>query len=132
MPPFPVPGIVTVPGLVGCRDCLWLPATRSTTQPSASMSLMRSRYFMRGSGLSLAERPLPPEHVVVMLGEAVGLVADVLQEPQRERPPAQNDRLGLPGDEDLFLALGQRDQGRGGTSHRLECLERRVELALAA
>ena len=29
---------------------------------------------------SLLRQPLPPEHVVVVLGEAVGLVADVLQE----------------------------------------------------
>src|SRR5215218_9899883 len=33
--------------------------------------------------LRVAQRPLLPQHVVVVLREAVGLVADVLQEPQR-------------------------------------------------
>ena len=80
----------------------------------------------------LAERPLLPEHVVVVLGEAVGLVADVLEQPQGERAAAQDDRVGPAGDVDLLLLLGQRDQGRRGDAERLEGVEGRVELALAA
>ena len=38
-------------------------------------------------------RPLP-EQVVVVLGEAVGLVADVLQQPQSVAVAAQVQRLG--------------------------------------
>ena len=67
-----------------------------------------------------------------MLGEAVGLVADVLQQPQGERAAAQDDRVGPAGDVDLLLALGQRDQGRRRDAQGLEGVEGGVELALAA
>ena len=43
---------------------------------------------------------------MVVLGEAMGLVADVLQQPQRRRVPAQPQRLRLSRPVDLLLALG--------------------------
>ncbi len=42
----------------------------------------------------LAQRPLLAEHVVVVLREAVRLVADVLQQPQGERAAGEHDRVG--------------------------------------
>ena len=50
---------------------------------------------------------LPPQDVVVVLREAVRLVAHVLQQPQRRRVPAQAQRFLLAGPENLFVALGQ-------------------------
>src|SRR6516225_3863262 len=41
--------------------------------------------------------PLAPQDVVVVLREAVRLVADVLQQPQRRRVTRQTDRLRLAG-----------------------------------
>src|SRR5947209_7838702 len=55
---------------------------------------------------------LPPQQVVVMLGEAVGLVTDVLQQPQRRRVSAQADRLGIAGAVNLLVPLGQRHDRR--------------------
>ncbi len=49
---------------------------------------------------------------MIMLGEPVGLVADVLQQPQGERSAAQHDRVGPAGQIDLLLLLGQGDDGR--------------------
>ena len=50
-----------------------------------------------------------------MLGEAVGLVADVLQQPQGVAVAAQVQRLGGVGREDKLLALGQRKERLGPT-----------------
>ena len=41
--------------------------------------------------------PFSPQDVVIVLGEAVGLVADVLQQPQRRRVPAQTHGSASPG-----------------------------------
>ena len=54
------------------------------------------------------KRPLPPPHVVVVLREAVGLVAHLLQDSQARVVPRQADRGGAGLDVDLFLQLGQR------------------------
>ncbi len=43
--PFKGPGIVTLPGLLGCSKCLWLPLVPARNQPSASTSLVASRTF---------------------------------------------------------------------------------------
>ena len=48
-----------------------------------------------------------------MLGEAVGLVADVLQQPQGVAVAAQVQRLGQLGGENQFLAFGQREERLG-------------------
>jgi hypothetical protein len=70
--------------------------------------------------------------VVVVLGEAVGLVADVLEQAEGEGAAAQHDRVRAAGDVDLLLALGQRDDRRGRHLQRLEGGQRGAELALAA
>ena len=80
----------------------------------------------------LPQRLLGSQQVVIVLGEAVGFVADVLEQPEGERPAAEDDRVGAAGDVDLFLALGQRDHGRGNDLQGLEGVQRRAELALAA
>ena len=49
---------------------------------------------------------------MIMLGEPVGLVADVLEQAEGERAAAEDDRVGPAGDVDLLLALGQRDHRR--------------------
>ena len=61
---------------------------------------------------SLPQRRLPPQDVMVVLGEAVGFVADVLQEPQGVGVLREPTRLGLAGHVDFFLALGQREDER--------------------
>ena len=45
---------------------------------------------------------------MIVLREAMGLVAHVLQQPQRVAVPAQPKRPVRPGREDQFLPLGQR------------------------
>ena len=80
-----------------------------------ALTLIRTHadhFVHRNAQLVLSERPLLPQHVVIMLGEPVGLVADVLKQPQGERAAAEDDRVGPAGDVDLLLALGQGDQGR--------------------
>src|SRR6185295_19662211 len=44
MPSFPA--TVTVPGLSGCSNCLWLPLVRTWRQPSSCNSRITSRTFM--------------------------------------------------------------------------------------
>ena len=44
---------------------------------------------------------------MVMLGEAVGFVADVLQQPKREGMPAQSVGFFLAGDVNFFFPLGK-------------------------
>src|SRR5262249_36340440 len=61
---------------------------------------------------SLPLKPLAPQNLVIVLREAVGLVAHVLDQPQRRRVPAQPQRLRRAGPVDLLLALRQRDQAR--------------------
>src|SRR5690348_2915202 len=62
-----------------------------------SHSLLRGSAFQR----------LASEDVVIMLGEAVGFVADVLKEPQRRGVAIEPERLGVAGAVDFLLALGQ-------------------------
>ena len=50
--------------------------------------------------------------MVVVLGEAVSLVADVLQQPQSIRVAAEDLRIGLTGQEHFFLALGEGQRKR--------------------
>ena len=56
---------------------------------------------------SLPELRFAAEDVVVVLGEAVRFVADILQQSQRECVAADAKRLVGTGDEDLFFAFGQ-------------------------
>ena len=67
-----------------------------------------------------------------MLREAVGLVADVLEQLQAEVVPRQLQRLALGLHVDQLLLLRQRDDHRRLDVHRLEDFQRRVELAEAA
>ena len=67
-----------------------------------------------------------------MLGEAVGLVADVLQQPQGIAVAAQPQRLVAAGHVNLFLALGQRKDRRRPHAQRVQGAEGRVKLPLAA
>ena len=55
----------------------------------------------------LPQRRFSPQNVVVLLREAVGFVADVLQQPQSERVFAQPPRFRFTGDEHFFFALCQ-------------------------
>ena len=75
---------------------------------------------------------LLPQQVMIVLREPMGLVAHVLQQPQRRGMPAQAQRLRLAGAIDFLLALGQRDQARRLLAQHAEDFQRRVELALAA
>ena len=84
------------------------------------------------SSTLVAQSSLRAEHVVVMLGEPVRLVANVLEQTKGERPAAEDDRVGAAGHVDLFLALGQRDHGRRVDLQRLERRQSRAELAFAA
>src|SRR5205807_2489072 len=61
---------------------------------------------------SLLERRLPPEDMVVVLREAVRLVANILQQAQGVRVPAQPPRLVLAWNIDFLLLLGQRNRER--------------------
>ena len=55
----------------------------------------------------VSQRLLRSQHVMIMLGEPVGLIANVLQEPEGERAAAEHDRVGPAGDEDLLFTLGE-------------------------
>src|SRR4051794_9197072 len=58
---------------------------RHTWKDTGRNALDRS---IPGSHVLPAERPLLPEHMMIMLGEPVGLVADVLEQPEGERATA--------------------------------------------
>jgi len=51
---------------------------------------------------------------VVVLGEAVGFVADVLEEAERIGVPAESARLRFTGDEDLLVLLCEGDDEWAG------------------
>ena len=72
------------------------------------------------------------EDVVVVLGEAVGFVADVLEEAKRKRVAREFDRVAFAGEKDFFFLLGKGEQGRGGDFLVAEGGEGGGELALAA
>src|SRR6185437_4367183 len=67
---------------------------------------------------------------VVRDREAMRLIAHALQHPERRRAPRQSQRLTPPGNEDLLLALGQRDRGKPAESRGLERLARGAQLPL--
>src|SRR5205814_10660385 len=73
-----------------------------------------------------------PIYEVVVLSEAMGLVADVLQQPQGRGVTTQPQGFRHAGAVDLFLALRQRDQARRLDAEHAEDVQRRVELPLAA
>src|SRR3954463_15147879 len=60
---------------------------------------------IKNTSTLVAEGPLRAEHVVVMLGEPVGLVANVLEQAEGERTAAEDDGVGAAGHVDLFFAL---------------------------
>src|SRR5215211_3928856 len=79
----------------------------------------------------------PSTHLAVVgVGEAVGLVADALQQVQLRRVPLQPHRLRAARLEDLLVALGERAQGYvrqlGAHLELLQNRDDRGELALAA
>src|SRR5262249_15635224 len=77
-------------------------------------------------------QPFSSQNVMVMLCEAMRLIAHVLQKPQRRRMPAQVQRFGLAGPIDFFLLLGQRDQARRLDLQKPKRIQCCIELSLAA
>src|SRR5262249_10837138 len=67
--------------------------------PEAEMRIMELRLFAQGSFL--------PEQMMIMLGEAVCLIADVLEQPKSERTAPQDERPSGSLEVDLLLSLGQ-------------------------
>ena len=67
-----------------------------------------------------------------MLGKAMGLVADVLEQTEGIAVAAEPQRLFAAGHVDLFLALGQREDRRRTDSQCIQRTEGRMELPLAA
>src|SRR6478736_8998028 len=63
---------------------------------------------------SLSQLALSSKDVVVVLGEAVGFVADVLKEAEGEGVAGEFYRVAFAGEEDFFFLLGEGEQGRGG------------------
>ena len=61
-----------------------------------------------------AQRRLGPAGAVPGDGEAVGLVADPLDQEERGRIAGQDDRIGLVRPEQLLVALGQAEDGNVG------------------
>ena len=57
----------------------------------------------------VADLPLPPQDVMVVLGEAVRFVAHVLQQPQRIRAAAQSQRLVAARHVQQLFLLGERE-----------------------
>src|SRR5262249_36379306 len=73
-----------------------------------------------------------PQQMMVVLGKAVGLVADVLQEAEGGGVPAQLERGCFAGAVHFFLALSQRDEARRLAAKELEHFKGRAELTFAA
>src|SRR5262245_38412268 len=69
--------------------------------------------------------------MVVVLGEAVGLIADVLEESQGERVPREANRVALARKEQLFVLLGKREERRGLEALVAEGGQGGIELPLA-
>ena len=76
--------------------------------------------------------PFPGQDVVVVLGEAVGFVADVLQQPQRVGVAAQPVRFRFARQKHLFLALRQRQREGRRDAQTAQAFHGRAELAFAA
>ena len=85
-----------------------------------------------GHDACFSQRRFVTQHVVVVLGETMGFVANVLQQPQGVSMTAQSQRFFLTGDEDLFLALGQRQHDRRLDVEGSQCCQAGIELPLAA
>ena len=88
---------------VDCGDCDDCSGPKYTD--SVSGLLLRARHLF-------SQRPLPPQDVVVVLGEAVRFVAHVLQQPQRVRAAAQPQRFVAAIDVDQLFLLGEREHER--------------------
>ena len=56
--------------------------------------------------LALFKLALVPQYMVKMLCKAVSFIADVLQQPKRERMATEYQRAGIAGQKNLFFALG--------------------------
>ena len=67
--------------------------------------------------------------MMIVLREAVGLVADLLEQAQAEVVPAEFDRGGSPLDVDQFFLFGQAHDHRWRDIERIEDLHGGVELA---
>ena len=77
-------------------------------------------------------KPLALQKMMIVLREPMGLVADVLEQTQRRRVPAQAQRFFFAGTVDLFLTLRQRDQTGWLNAHEEQGFPRGVELAATA
>ena len=72
------------------------------------------------------------EQFVVAVGEAVGLVADALEQLERAAVVRQADRLASAGNEDFLMLLGEADDRQVVQAERAQFLHSHAELALAA
>jgi hypothetical protein len=84
-----------------------------TVSPGWSLRSARTPRRPAARGDVFVERALAAEDVVVVLGEAVGFVADLLEQAQGRIVAGQADGAAAGLDVELLLALGQRyDHGR--------------------
>src|SRR5688500_3337866 len=99
--------LCSVAGATTTTSPSFISSVRSARSPGASTpSSLGSR--MR-TARSLPLQLLPPQDVVAVWREAVGLVAHVREEPQSRRVPAEAQRLGVARPVHPLLALRQRD-----------------------
>ena len=75
---------------------------------------------------------LAPEIGVELVGEAMSLVPDPLEQAQTGIPPSKLELSPAVGEKDGFLSLGQANQGRGPAPQRLEGQGRRRHLSGSA
>src|SRR5688500_7468471 len=80
----------------------------------------------------MPELRLPPQDVVIVLGEPVGLFSHVYKQPQGTRPQRQPRRIALAEDKMLFFLLGQGQKRRRLDSLVAKRRLCRVELPFAA
>ena len=73
-----------------------------------------------------------PENVVIVLGEAMGFVADVLEEAQAGVVAGEADGFGASLGVDEFFFFGEGDDHGGFDVHGFEDVHGGVELAEAA
>ena len=103
-------------------------------QPSFPGVRSLNRLLARGRDKPrlLAQHRFAAQQVVVVLGEAMGFVADVLQQPQRIGMPRESQRLVGPRHVNLFFPLGQRNHRRRRDAQLCKRRQTGRKLALAA
>ena len=87
-----------------------LPQVAALFHSERSQFVSRRRFFdasCRRVMRLFSKGGFPSEDMMVVLGETVRLVADVLQQAEREGVAGKFERVGLAGAVDLFLTLGE-------------------------